>query len=104
MGKEVIEKWHEYREAKKEKLKAESDVIVTDVVPVADVCINNVVVTGNLNSTTTPVVCKHFRFDDFCDNLNCPMFGKNACYIFTLKKYKEARSKFLNSLVFWRSK
>ena len=104
MAKDVIKKWHEYRKAKKEMLKAESDIVVTELLPVSNVCKKNIVVTGNLNSTTTPVVCKHFQADDFCDNPNCPMFGENARYIFALRKYKEARSEFISSLVFWRSK
>ena len=100
MGNNIIKNFQEYYAARKDVLEAKSDISISDSMSGANVCRKNLEFTGK----TTPVVCKHFQADDFCDNPNCPMFGENARYIFALRKYKEARSEFISSLVFWHSK
>ena len=100
MGKNIIKKLQEYQAAKKEMLKAEVAISMTDAVSGSNVCKKNLV----LVDETIPLVCEHFETDDFCDNLSCHMFRKNAHYIFALRKYKEARRDFIASLTFWRSK
>ena len=100
----VKEQWYKFLDARNAKIAAESEISNACMTPEKNICISNVVVIGNLNSTMYPSVCKHFKLNKFCDCPNCSMRKKNAQYILRKQQYEQARSAFFNSLFHWRSK
>ena len=100
----IKEQWYKFLDARKARIVAESEISNACMAPEKNICINNIVVVGNLNSTMYSSVCKHFNLNGFCDDSNCPMYKKNAQYILQKQQYEQARSDFFRSFLPWRSK
>ena len=105
MAKKFIkEKWREVRAAKEAEKDAEAEIITLDLVKKADVCITNIVIAGDNNSTMYPDVCEHFEQNKICENVNCPMHSKNMHYILAHQKHKQLRKEFFKMLFRGRQK
>ncbi len=99
MPNNIMEKWREWRNVNEEMDQAQSAIGVTGFSVNPNICITYLVVIGNLHSTTTPVVCKHFSFGKTCDCSDCPTHAANARYMSLQAQCNNARREFFKSLV-----
>ncbi len=94
--RKIIEKGKNFYAAKKDMLKAASAIGLNNDSIVEHGC--RKIIEGR------HYLCKNYNPNDFCNVPHCPMFPANAKYRFALEKYEKARSEFIVSLTFWRSK
>lgn len=97
-NKNIKEKWKQVRAAKEEKRNAEYEIIKPGNIKQPNVCITNVIIAGDNNSTIYPDVCEHFEQNKICENVNCPAYRKNMHYILAYQKYKQLRKEFFKML------